>query len=103
MIRCPPMEFEITQQDIQATEKAFFRDGKLTSLPSKLRKTAALMPLLARYFEAERVYTEPEVNEILAALYGDYALLRRTMVDFGYLLRDSRGTQYTLADKTEGQ
>lgn len=42
-------------------------------------------------FEFGRDYSEKEVNEVLAAVYDDYAILRRYLVDTGRLGRDPYG------------
>lgn len=40
------------------------------------------------------VFTEKEVNAFLAEIYDDYAILRRYLVDYGYLSRDQYGLEY---------
>jgi len=69
---------------------AFFRDGHLTSLPSRSRYLVAALGVLADRFEPGRTYPEPEVNERLAGDEPDPATLRRLLVDHGFMLR-SRG------------
>ena len=64
-----------------------FDDGRLAQIPAK-RKTraAALLEVLTR-FEPGRVYTEPEVNEVLLGVHPDFAYLRRELVNYHYLER----------------
>jgi hypothetical protein len=64
-----------------------FHDGRLAQIPAK-RKTraAALLEVLTR-FEPGRVYTEPEVNEVLLTVHPDFAYLRRELVNYHYLER----------------
>lgn len=38
-------------------------------------------------FEPGRVYTEPEVNEVLLGVHEDFAYLRRELVNYRYLER----------------
>ena len=38
-------------------------------------------------FEPGRVYTEPEVNEVLLGVHPDFAYLRRELVNYHYLER----------------
>ena len=54
--------------------------------------------LLAGRFEAGREYSEAEVNFLLieAHTFGDWALLRRSLVDWRYLDRESDGSRYRL-------
>lgn len=73
-------------------------NGKLTRLPKGPKKTDVVLRWLATLFEAEKYYSEAQVNEILKAVYAeDYVSLRRDLVDFGYLRRERGGGQYWLA------
>jgi hypothetical protein len=45
-----------------------------------------LLEVLTR-FEPGRVYTEPEVNEVLLGVHEDFAYLRRELVNYHYLER----------------
>jgi hypothetical protein len=67
---------------------AFFRDGRLSSLPSRSSYRLAALTVLADRFEPRRRYSEREVNELLADDAPDPATLRRLMVDHGLLARD---------------
>lgn len=66
---------------------AFFRDGRLTSLPARGSFRMAALQLLAERFERDRLYDEHEVNAILAEDAPDPATLRRLLVDQGFLGR----------------
>ena len=66
---------------------AFFRDGRLTSLPSRASYRMAALAALAERFGLDQLYDEREVNEILAGDAPDPATLRRLLVDHGYLGR----------------
>jgi hypothetical protein len=64
-----------------------FTDGRLRQVPAKRRtRAAALLEVLTR-FEPGRVYTEPEVNEVLLGVHEDFAYLRRELVNYHYLER----------------
>lgn len=76
----------------------FFKDGRLQVIPRKQKAKEALFDALIDRFEYGRDYTEKEVNEILAAVYDDYAILRRYLVDTGRLGRDPYGQHYWRAD-----
>jgi biotin operon repressor len=71
---------------------------QLTHLPSKQKKTLVIIRWLATLFQPERLYSEPEVNEVIKAVYAvDYVSLRRDLVDLGYLRRERGGGKYWLA------
>ncbi len=69
-------------------------DGRITRLPAKWTKKVKLSLALLEAFEFDVEYTEPELNEILKAYLDDFALVRRTLVDMGYLERDRYGKSY---------
>ena len=66
---------------------AFFRDGHLTTLPSRSSYRLAALAVLAERFEPGRRYAEREVSAILAEDAPDPATLRRLLVDHGLLSR----------------
>ena len=53
-------------------------------------------------FELNTSYTELQVNRVLSQLYPDYAVLRRYLVDYGFLLRDERGLKYEVNPDVHG-
>lgn len=79
----------------------FFKDGRLQVIPRKQKAKEALLDALIGRFEFGRDYSEKEVNEILAAVYDDYAILRRYLVDTGRLERDPYGQHYWRADNND--
>jgi hypothetical protein len=67
---------------------AFFRDGRLTSLPRRRALLRAACAELADRFAAGRRYPERDVNLILGGDVPDHATLRRLLVDEGFLRRE---------------
>ena len=65
----------------------FFREGRLTALPSRHRMRLAALRVLAERFEPGRRFQEREVNAILSEDAPDHATLRRLLVDHGLLER----------------
>jgi DNA-binding HxlR family transcriptional regulator len=87
-------ELDWSQEDKQVLRE-YTRNGCLTSLPSRQKKTLVILRWLATFFQPEKMYTEIEVNAILKAKYSfDYVSLRRDLVDFGYLRRERGGGKY---------
>lgn len=67
---------------------SFVRDGRLLAIPTGDQRKLVILDLVARRFDAERTYTEREVNEVLKDFYAyDYVTLRRLLVDFHFLNR----------------
>jgi hypothetical protein len=69
---------------------AFFRNGRLETIPAGRERRQAVLAHLAGRFASGREYREEEVNQILQDVHSDHATLRRYLVDAG-LLRRERG------------
>lgn len=66
----------------------FVQDGRLVIMPTKRAKRLLVLAHIAESFEPGHTYSETEVNEILLSVHGDYAALRRYLVDDEFLDRD---------------
>ncbi|WP_035281357.1 DUF2087 domain-containing protein [Brevibacterium album] len=71
--------------------------GTLLRIPARRRTRLSVVLELLERFSPGRTYTETEVNALLREAHEDVAWLRREMVDYGLLARDSLGT-YWLAE-----
>lgn len=73
--------------------------GRLKSLPAQEKKFQVLLRYVARAFQAGRRYTEKEVNEILARYHEDTASLRRGLIEYHLMERESSGKEYWLTEE----
>lgn len=78
------------------------KEGRLARWPTKAPQRQLALRFLAAQFASDRTYTEAEVNDILKSshAFGDWALLRRELVDRRYLDRDDAGRTYRVAHRT---
>jgi hypothetical protein len=76
-------------EDEEAVLRAFFRDGRLTEIPTKIAKRRIVLERIAIEFEPGVRYDEREVNAIVGAYFNDHAALRRYLVDEGFLAREA--------------
>jgi len=69
-------------------------DGPLRTfdLPEKQRLVA--LRHLASQLDDTRLYSEQEINEALEPFYADYAVLRRFLIEYGFLEREPDGRAY---------
>lgn len=67
----------------------FFKYGKLTQIPTQRKKREIVLWEIAKQFEAERKYSENEVNEIIHRFHDDHCTIRREMVACGILSREN--------------
>lgn len=80
------------QRDAQYRQKvldAFFEYGKLKSIPAQRKKERIVLERIAEVFEYDRMYTEREVNILIADFYDDFCTIRRDMVAEQLLARES--------------
>ena len=80
----------------QEIERFLDEEGKLNIWPAKKATQELALAYLAEKFEYDRDYTEHEVNAILSGwhTFGDYFLLRRGLVESGWLMRLTNGSRY---------
>lgn len=69
-------------------------EGPLKALPNREKQRLTVLSQIARRFEGGKAYTEEDVNAILEAVFTDYVLLRRLLVDHGFLARLPDGSRY---------
>ena len=55
--------------------------GRLTAIPVQRKKRLAVLRWLVEDFQPGRLYDEAEVNRIIGRRHGDFAALRRYLVD----------------------
>lgn len=82
------------QRDAKYRQKvidAFFEYGKLKSIPSQRKKERIVLEVILQAFEPDRLYSEREVNIIIADFHDDFCTLRRDMIDEGLLSRSEQG------------
>ncbi len=77
--------------------------GRLRQWPSLYKVQRMAVALLARRFTLGHEYAEREVNEAVmdGHTFADWALLRRCLVDWGFMARESDGTRYRLRPDSE--
>ncbi len=68
------------------------KEGKIKIYPSKRKNMILCLFYLIEKFEHNKEYTEIEVNDIIKKhhTFEDHCLLRRSLIDFKFLIRDSK-------------
>jgi hypothetical protein len=91
--------FAITAAESQKVLATYFKngpDGPLEVFPLKEKKRVIILRHIIQRFEADKKYSEKEVNAILKQFYSDYVLVRRLLIDYGFLDRTVDGSAYWL-------
>ncbi len=80
--------YVITEDEREKIVKRYFTpEGKLKDLPSKEKRKIIVLRHIAENFKPNYRYTEKEINRILKRIYEDYAIVRRYLIEYGYLDR----------------
>jgi hypothetical protein len=69
--------------------RTFFRDGRLTEIPTKASKRRVVLERIAIEFDPGVRYDEREVIAIVGVFFNDHAAPRRYLDDEGFLDRDA--------------
>ena len=83
----PPSEHHGEPSHIARVLDQAFRHGRLVHLPTKRAKRLIVLDRLTQEFEPGRHYTERQINAALVSFDQDVAVLRRYLVDEGFLDR----------------
>jgi hypothetical protein len=93
--------YNVTLEETDKVLKKVFpegTDGYLSSFELQEKHKLIVLREIAKRFRGERLYTEKEVNEILKTAYEDYAVLRRYLIEYGFMDRETDGSQYWLKE-----
>lgn len=87
---------ELSEQLLVELKRFLNEEGKLTIFPSKKQNKMLVLLYLSTKFQPEVIYTEKEVNEIIDQYhtFQDKWLLRRELINQGFLSRLPDGSQY---------
>lgn len=84
----------ITEQESIKILSAYFKQGlggPLASYPLREKKRLVVLEHLSKNFDPGRNYTEKEVTAILSQFYEDHVLLRRHLIEYGFMDRTPDG------------
>ena len=69
--------------------KPFVRDGRIIAMPVRPAKRRLLLDCVAQAFEPGLRFPEAAVDDVLKVLCDDHGVLRRYLVDEGFLSRQA--------------
>lgn len=98
--------YNVTQEEQNKIIKQYFPDGtskSLTRFPSKEKQRLVILREIALQLDAEQIYEEQALNLKLRDFYDDYALIRRYLVDYGFLNRKPDGSEYWIKTNARGE
>lgn len=77
------------------------KNGELDVFPSKEKRKLIVLENIVNHFNLERIYSEKEVNEILKPIYTDFAIIRRSLIDYDFMERNQDCTEYWIKAKVK--
>ncbi len=69
-------------------------EGRIKAFPAQEKKFQVVLQHVVQAFEPGQHYTEKQVNEILGRYHKDTASLRRGLIDYRLMARQSGGGEY---------
>lgn len=84
--------YAITTEESEKIAKRYFtEEGYLKELPAKEKKRKIIiLREIVKLFKPDTSYKEHEINRILKRIYDDYVILRRYLIQYGFLDRKKR-------------
>lgn len=90
--------FKITETEYRQTTNRYLSvvAGQLTlsRLPKGQKKIVSLLYKISEEFEFNRHYSQAEIDSQLKKIYPDYVILKRYLIDYGFLARTTDNHTY---------
>lgn len=87
-------EVDVDAYDTKVVKDFTKHDGSLKTIPSQRKKLEAVLRHVVKAFDMGKRYNEKRVNEILAKYHEDTATLRRELIGYKLMERESGGGEY---------
>ncbi len=76
-------------------------ENRLKTFLMKEKDKLVVLDEIVKHFEPEEEYTEKEIDKILTGIYEDHTAVRRALIDYGFLQRETDGSKYWVKDSTK--
>lgn len=87
--------YNTTEKEKEKIIKSYIDEtGKLKSYPAREKRKIVVLEAISKNFKKGKSYSEYEINLILTRIYSDHVLLRRALIEYGFMERDKTGTKY---------
>lgn len=88
--------YNVTQDEQEKIIDKYFLEGVLIKFPPKEKQRLVILREISKQLKTDRIYNERELNQILKGFYEDYVLIRRYLIEYGFLDRKPDGSKYWL-------
>lgn len=87
--------YNVTDKERETTIKTYMdENGAIKTFPSKEKKKLIVLCEVTKNFSKGKKYSEKEINRILKRIYEDYATIRRSLIEYGFLDRANDCSSY---------
>ncbi|MER2060942.1 MAG: DUF2087 domain-containing protein [Niallia sp.] len=88
--------YNITAEEQEEIAAKYFKAGVLSKFPIKQKQKLVVLREIAKRLEGQETYSETELNQRLMTIYDDYVVIRRYLIEYGFLDRKADGSLYWL-------
>ena len=96
-------DLDLSSYDKKVLSAFLSKDGRIKAFPMQEKKLRVIARYVLSSFAPGTRYTEKDVNRILKRFSDDTALLRRALVDYGYMEREGGGGLYWRSHVRDGK
>lgn len=93
------MIYEFTDKEIEKFIEGYVESDqplKFREIPAKEKRKYLMLCMVIHAIDEGSDYTEISLNALLKPIVNDYAMIRRYLVDYGFLDRKTDGSAYWL-------
>lgn len=80
-------------------EKFFKKCVKYQNIPKNDALKQIILKTIMQDFEINKIYSEEEVNNIIKEYFEDFTLIKRELINFGYMQRNPIKGEYWVVKK----
>lgn len=91
------MRFDIKDDDYNAFLETYVVSRnplRFKEIPAKEKRKYIMLCMIIHHIDPMKMYHEFELNDILKPMVDDYVMIRRYLVDYGFLKRETDGSKY---------
>jgi len=86
--------YNITEEEQAKIVDQYFSGGVLRRFPPKEKQRLVILREISYNLKADYSYNERELNKLLKNYYEDYVLIRRYLIEYGFIDRKPDGSEY---------
>jgi len=86
--------YNITEEEQRQIKTQFISEGVLKKFPPKEKQRIVILREITNLLKSDYIYNEKELNFTLKSFYEDYVLIRRYLIEYGFIDRKRDGSQY---------